>query len=64
MNNTTLLAPEVQKTLHEYNNKIEHALLAVQRIESVVISSRLAKRFWVKESQIAPVLQKDYLLPV
>lgn len=55
------LAPEVSAALHKYNSAIDWALAAVQKLESICVTSHLAEMFWVNETQTAKVLREDYL---
>ena len=55
-------APAVEKALKDYNKNINSALEAVQKLESIVITARLSKMFWVQEQKVAKMIQKDYLI--
>ena len=55
-------APEVQNALINYNYSIHKALEAVKKVESITVTMRLSEMFGIHESEIAPIIQKDYLV--
>ncbi|NDK09662.1 hypothetical protein GW846_02690 [Candidatus Gracilibacteria bacterium] len=59
---TMNLAPEVSEALGQYNKSINAALEAVQKLESIAITARLAKMFGSQDSQTAQVIRQDYLV--
>ena len=57
-----IYAPAVQNALINYNYSIHKALEAVQKVESITVTMRLSEMFGVDESDIAPIIQRDYLI--
>ncbi|MCH8518234.1 hypothetical protein LAT59_00510 [Candidatus Gracilibacteria bacterium] len=55
-------APVVEQALISYNNSINQALEAVQKLEAIAITARLSQMFGVKEQQAAEMIQQDYLI--
>ena len=66
MKNQTQLfyAPAVENALKEYNNSINTALEAVQKLEAIAVTARLSQMFWVQEQKAAQMIQEDYLVAV
>ena len=66
--NTTLsieelgLSSEVTANLKKYNSAIDGALEAVQKLESISITARLAEMFGANEAQTADAIKQDYLV--
>ena len=56
------LSQEVTQALENYNFAVNNALAAVQKLEAIAITARLADMFWVKEQKTAKMIQKDYLV--
>jgi hypothetical protein len=59
---TMNLSPEVSEALWQYNKSINSALEAVQKLESIAITARLAKMFGTSDSKTAQVIKQDYLV--
>ena len=57
-----LYAPAVENALKEYNNSINKALEAVQKLEAIAVTARLSQMFWVQEQKAAKMIQDDYLI--
>ncbi len=66
--NTTLniddlgLSSEVTANLKKYNSAIDGALEAVQKLEAISITARLAEMFAADEAQTAEAIKQDYLV--
>ncbi len=66
--NTTLniddlgLSSEVTANLKKYNSAIDGALEAVQKLEAISITARLAEMFAADETQTAEAIKQDYLV--
>ena len=66
--NTTLsiddlgLSNEVTANLKKYNSAIDTALDAVQKLESIRVTTKLADMFWSNQTQTADALKQDYLV--
>ncbi len=56
------LSSEVSEALWQYNKSINAALEAVQKLESIAITARLAKMFGAAENQTAQAIKKDYMI--
>lgn len=56
------LSHEVTQALSEYNTTIHSALQAVQKLESIAITARLASMFWIQEQKTAQMIRMDYLV--
>lgn len=56
------LSSEVKANLKKYNSAIDSALEAVQKLESICVTARLAEMFWADQSQTAKTIQQDYLV--
>lgn len=61
---TLNLAPEVESSLIHYNGAIDNAMNAVQKLEAICITKRLAEMFWAEEGQTAEIIKEDYLVSV
>jgi len=57
-----IYTPAVQAALSEYNNSVNTALEAVQKLEAIAVTARLSKMFWVTEQKTAIMIRKDYLV--
>ncbi len=62
--NTMQLSAEVTVALQKYNTQVQQALTAVQKLESIAITARLAKLFHSNDMQAAQALKQDYLVGV
>jgi len=68
--NTTLsiddlgLSTEVTANLKKYNSAIDSAMQAVQKLEAISITAKLAEMFEADETQTADTLKQDYLVAV
>jgi len=68
--NTTLsiddlgLSTEVTANLKKYNSAIDSAMQAVQKLEAISVTARLAEMFGADETQTADTLKQDYLVAV
>jgi hypothetical protein len=66
--NTTLgidnlgLSSEVSANLKKYNSAIDGALDAVQKLESICITAKLAEMFGADNTQTADAMKQDYLV--
>lgn len=66
--NTTLsiddlgLSSEVTANLKKYNSAIDGALQAVQKLESISVTAKLADMFGADANQTAQALKQDYLV--
>ena len=58
------LAPEVRESLQAYNTAIDNALGAVQKLEAICITKRLAEMFWTQDQQVAEMIREDYIVGV
>jgi len=56
------LAPEITAALSKYNSAIDWALAAVQKLESICVTSHLAEMFGVSENDTAEIIKEDYLV--
>ncbi len=56
------LSSEVTQALENYNFAVNNALAAVQKLEAIAITARLADMFGVKQQKTAKLIQKDYLV--
>lgn len=56
------LSSEVTANLKKYNSAIDTALDAVQKLESICITAKLAEMFWADTSQTAKAIKQDYLV--
>jgi hypothetical protein len=56
------LSSEVTANLKKYNSAIDGALDAVQKLESICITARLAEMFGANETQTADAMKHDYLM--
>jgi len=55
------LSNEVTANLKKYNSAIDSAMNAVQKLESICITAKLADLFWADEQQTADTIKHDYL---
>lgn len=66
--NTTLsiddlgLSSEVTANLKKYNSAIDGALEAVQKLEAISITAKLAEMLGTDQAQTADVIKHDYLI--
>ena len=56
------LSPEVKAALKDTRDSITAAMDAVERIESLYVTQKLSRMFWVSEEEVAEVLQEDNIM--
>jgi len=56
------LSSEVTANLKKYNNAIDGALAAAQKLESICITAKLSEMFWVDDDKTAETIKQDYLM--
>jgi len=56
------LSSEVTANLKKYNSAIDGALEAVQKLEAISITAKLAEMFGTNETQTAEAIKQDYLV--